>query len=303
MIPIGKPHRDPTLVTIKEAAAMTGVSEYTLRAWEDRYHVVTPRRTASGYRHYSEDDLHQIRTMTALMADGLAPRAAAAEVLRRRRLGSQGDPFAGFLAAAATLDAKGLDAELGRRFGSYDFDTLVGLWLLPALERLGAAWSAGQVSVAGEHLVAAQLMRRLSTAYDLAAPQATGATVLIGAPPGVDHQLGILAFAVACRRRGLDTTYLGNQLPISAWQDAVAHTRPRAVVTTIPRRRDAASVAKLATALDSTSTAMWVGGRYQRLAAAPAQPLGHDIPRAAQALASALATAPETTAEDPQRRK
>lgn len=303
MPPPTEPYHGDAMVTIKEAAALTGVSEYTLRAWEDRYQVVTPQRTPSGYRIYSADDLDQVRTMTTLITEGLAPRAAAAEALRRRELGSHGDPFAEFLSATAALDARRLDAELGRRFASYDFETLVRLWLLPALERLGQAWSQGQVSVAGEHLVAAQIMRRLSNAYDQAAPQATGARVLIGAPPGVDHQLGILTFAVAARRRGLDTTYLGNQLPVSAWQEAVSQSHPRAVITTIPRRRDAANVARLAAALDPTSTAIWVGGRYQHLAAEPARPLGHDIPQAAHVLATSLATEPEVATDRPQLRK
>lgn len=288
------------MVTIKEAAALTGVSEYTLRAWEDRYGVVAPQRTPSGYRVYSPTDLEQVKTMVSLIAAGLAPREAASETARRHRLGTTEDPFAELIAAAASLDARRLDAELGRRFRSHDFEVLVRLWLMPALARLGQEWGAGNVGVAAEHLVAAQLMRRLSTVYDQAKPATSAPKVLIGAPPGVDHQLGIFAFAVACRRRGLDTTYLGNQLPLSAWQEAVEQSQPRAVVTTIPRRRDAAKVAQLAAALNSTDTSLWVGGRYQHLAAEPARPLGHDIPQAAQILATALAAAPETAAAQPQ---
>ena len=40
----------PTMYTIKEAALRTGLTESVLRAWERRYGVVTPARTAGGYR-------------------------------------------------------------------------------------------------------------------------------------------------------------------------------------------------------------------------------------------------------------
>lgn len=283
------------MVTIKQAAALTGVSEHTLRAWEDRYQVVTPLRTASGYRTYSEQDLDQVRTMTTLVNSGLPARTAAAETRRRHQLGADEDPFAELIAAAASLDAKRLEAELGHRFATHDFDTLVRWWLLPALTRLGEAWSEGLVTVAGEHLVAAQLMRRLSSAYDAAAPGAAGATVLIGAPPGVDHQLGVFAFAVACRRRGLDTTYLGAQMPLSAWQDAAERSHPAAAVTTVPRRRDAPKVARLGAELGTLGIPLWVGGRYQHLGADPSRQLGHDIPQAAQILAEALAATPNAS--------
>ena len=42
---------------IKEAAARSGVSVPLLRAWERRYGIVSPTRTASGYRLYDEDAL------------------------------------------------------------------------------------------------------------------------------------------------------------------------------------------------------------------------------------------------------
>ena len=51
------------MYTIKHAAALTGVPEATLRAWERRYAVVSPHRTAAGYRLYDEDQLDVLRTM------------------------------------------------------------------------------------------------------------------------------------------------------------------------------------------------------------------------------------------------
>jgi len=48
---------EPTLFSIGEVAAMLSVSPHTIRAWERRYQVLTPRRSASRQRRYSPEDI------------------------------------------------------------------------------------------------------------------------------------------------------------------------------------------------------------------------------------------------------
>jgi PAS domain S-box-containing protein len=55
---------DATRFTIGEVAAMVGMSAHTIRAWEKRYQILTPQRTASGQRRYTMADvelLQQVR--------------------------------------------------------------------------------------------------------------------------------------------------------------------------------------------------------------------------------------------------
>src|ERR1700744_5322809 len=61
-------------------AALTGVPEPTLRAWERRYGIPTPERTASGYRLYGDREVAQVREMQRLCAGGLAAAEAARAV-------------------------------------------------------------------------------------------------------------------------------------------------------------------------------------------------------------------------------
>lgn len=277
------------MVTIKRAAELTGVSEYTLRAWERRYGLLGPARASSGYRQYGPDDLRLIHAMKSLVDDGWTPREAAAEVTRRQALGSLDDPYRELIAAAGSLDPRRVAAELDAQFSAASFEAVVDHWLLPALDRLGSSWEAGTISVASEHLVANQVMRRLAAAYDHAEPVTSDRPVLIGAPPGVDHQIGILAFAVACRHSGLPTIFLGAQVPLEAWIDAAERSTARAAVTTVPRRRDAAKAAQVVQTLALDGVPTWLGGRYQHVVGGDARLLGHSIADGAAALAAALA--------------
>lgn len=283
--------------TIKKAAELTGVSEHTLRAWERRYELFGPTRAASGYRQYSSGDVELVVAMKGLVNAGWAPRRAAAEIARRHSSGNLTDPYEGLLAAAAALDAAGVSTELDAQLANAPFETVVDQWLLPALDRLGSAWADGRVSVASEHLVANQVMRRLAAAYDRAVPPEPERPVLIGAPPGVDHQLGIFAFAVACRRAGLPTLFLGAQVPIDAWRDAAKRSRPRAAVTAVPRRGDVAKAAAVVAELSSLQVPTWLGGRYQHLVSGPAILLGHSVSAGAARLA---ATVGDTRTSDDQ---
>ena len=61
------------MYTIKEAALRTGISVPALRAWERRYGVVAPTRTAAGYRLYDDRALERLRTMRALVDAGWTP--------------------------------------------------------------------------------------------------------------------------------------------------------------------------------------------------------------------------------------
>ncbi len=277
------------MITIKKAAELTGVPEHTLRAWERRYGLVTPGRTPGGYRLYDEQSLDRFRLMHDLVQTGWAPRQAAAEALRR---GQQADASLRgeqeLVAAAAAVDGDAAEKVLDAQFARGSFETVVDEWLMPVLTVLGRAWASGEVSVAGEHLVSNLVMRRLAAAYEAAGQPASGRTLIVGAPPGVDHEIGLLAFATAARRAGLITIYLGSQLPAEAWRGAAASTGASAAVSSLHRRRDAVRLHPVVDALaDRPDLELWVGGAHQRLAPPPFRPLGHSIGGAATRLATA----------------
>lgn len=275
-------------LTIKKAAEVTGLSEHTLRAWERRYDLLAPQRTASGYRLYDRQTLARVQAMQELVRAGWSPKTAAAEIARRPPDEPVGaDPYAELIGAAAAMDALTVQQVVGERFARGSFEATVDDWMMPALVRLGKAWADGEVSVAGEHLVANVLMRRLAAAFDSARRVPPGRPVLIGAPPGVDHQLGLLAFAAACRRAGVPTIYLGAQVPLPAWRDAAARTNAFVVVTSVPRTRDAERVTRILAQLQQApAVPVAVGGRYQHLIPAPARRLGHLIGPAAATIAA-----------------
>jgi methanogenic corrinoid protein MtbC1 len=146
---------------------------------------------------------------------------------------------ADLVTAAIDLDPLAASRLLDEHFATSSFEHAVDAWLLPELERLGAAWANGDVTVAGEHIVAAAVQRRLSAAFDAAAMDSERfPLVLTGLPAGCHHELGILAYATAARRRGMAVLHLGPDLPARDWFVAVQRQQPDAVVIAVPTAAD-----------------------------------------------------------------
>lgn len=297
------------MYTIKRAAELVGVSAATLRAWERRYGIVTPHRSEGGYRVYDEDAVGVLRGMAELVADGWAPSQAAAEVVQRSSDDAAGRSDAGavppafheavparpdvvqdLVEGAAGMDAQRIATALDQLFALGTYEAVVDAHLLAAAKSLGEAWESDRVSVAGEHLAANAMMRRLSAAFEAAASYAAGARVVVGLPPGARHEIGALAFAVAARRRGLRIDYLGADLPSSDWAKAVLDPETAAVVLAIPCDDDVPAAARVIETVRAArpDILIAVGGAQQDAASAEARRLGHRVAAAAQQLAVEL---------------
>lgn len=301
------------MYNIKQAAARAGISVPVLRAWERRYGIVHPERSASGYRRFDDASVARVRTMRGLVEDGWSPSAAAAAILAgdvpitTAPAGAMAGAPAGsgtalhpagevgadltprLVAAAARLDPVAVETVLDELFSRGSFERVTIDFLFPALERLGVAWAAGEVSVAGEHLASAAVHRRIAMALEAAAGPGDGPRIVVGLPPGSRHELGALAFAVVASRAGLAVAYLGPDLPVADWVAAAAGSDATVIgVVTRRDRRPALEVARAILAARTTSLVAFGG------AAAPDEPgvlvLPAALPDAVASLRAALAS-------------
>src|SRR5262245_48728374 len=63
-------------LTIQEVARRTGTTVSTLRAWERRYGIPRPSRTASGHRLYAQPMIEQINLLKHYCSTGIRPQQA-----------------------------------------------------------------------------------------------------------------------------------------------------------------------------------------------------------------------------------
>jgi MerR family transcriptional regulator, light-induced transcriptional regulator len=208
------------------------------RAWEQRYGLLQPTRTAGGFRLYRAADEARIQRMQSLVSGGLAAAQAARLVLSGRDPAPPpaAPPATTLEAAAATLtasldrlDEPAANTALDRLFSTYTVETVLQEVVLPYLHRLGERWAAGEVSVAQEHF-ASNLLRGRLLGLAQGWGQGRGPRAILACVPGEHHELGLLAFGVALRRRGWRITYLGTDSPIGAVADLARPLAPAVVV-------------------------------------------------------------------------
>ena len=232
------PDPGPGYLRIGELTKRTGVSPELLRAWEQRYGLLQPTRTPGGFRLYSAGDEARVQRMQSLVSGGLAAAQAARLVLSggepepRTDSGSAAplEEAAGNLTASLDrLDEQAANSALDRLFSAYTVETVLQEVVLPYLHRLGERWEAGEVSVAQEHF-ASNLLRGRLLGLAQGWGQGQGPLAILACVPGEHHELGLLVFGVALRRRGWRITYLGTDSPIGAVADTARSLTPAVVV-------------------------------------------------------------------------
>ena len=266
-----------SMYSIKQAAVRSGVSIPTLRAWERRYGVVAPVRTPSGYRLYDEEAITRLQQMRGLVASGWRPREAAQRVREGltpddlpalRSASAAGDVaeaeaaeqlIEAIVGAAVNFDMEALDRALDEVFARGSFEWAMETIVFPALRQIGRAWAAGELSVGAEHAASETVRRRVAVFYEAAARPGRS-DVVIGLPPGANHDLGALAFGVASQRAGLGVLVLGANVPVDSWVVAMNQSGARLAAVGVPTERDVPAAHDVVEALRALPGRLVVAG-------------------------------------------
>ena len=258
---------DP-LLRIGELSRRTGLSADVVRAWERRYDLLRPSRTAGGFRMYSVDDISRLRLMQHYLARGVPTSQAAGLVHRVQTAALDANPGvpAGDVRKALRVMRDSLDSfddgpaerTLERLLGVFAPGAVLRDVVLPYLSELGERWACGEATIAQEHFASSFLegwMRAMARGWSRSGPH----RAVLACVPGERHTLGLIAFGLALHDLGWRITYLGADAPVRAAGHAADAVAADVVVLS------AALPATLATNLDdlrslARTRAVAVGG-------------------------------------------
>jgi DNA-binding transcriptional MerR regulator len=240
------------VLRIGELSNRVGVSPELLRAWERRYGLLRPARSAGGLRLYSPADVERVTLMQQHLAEGMAAAEAAALAVRDRvdeeaaRTALRPEAIRSELAGALdAFDEPRAQTLLDRLLAVTTVDTLLSEVVVPYLQELGERWERGEASVAQEHFASGVLRGRLlglARGWGLG----VGPAAVLACLPGEQHDLGLIAFGLALRSRGWRIVYLGPDSPIDTIADASRRIQPSLVVlNAVSRERVRPALPKL----------------------------------------------------------
>jgi MerR family transcriptional regulator, light-induced transcriptional regulator len=240
--------------SMKVVARRTGLTPHAIRVWEKRYGAVTPMRTATKRRLYSDAEIerlrllrqatlagHSIGQIAHLPTDRLLTLVAAEEEAVRppHRRGAPGSSASvppllnAAVAAIERFDAEGLEAVLRRASVECSLPVLLEQVIAPLMERIGELWQEGVLRVAHEHLASAVIRTSLELlrGTSLVPPSAPG--LIATTPAGQMHEIGALMAAMTAASDGWRVAYLGPNLPAVDIAAAAQHHQTRAVALSI----------------------------------------------------------------------
>ncbi len=251
------PELPPAALRIGELSRRLGLSDHVLRAWERRYGVLRPVRSAGGYRLYSQADEDRVRRMQAHLARGLSAAEAAQAALTEELALRPGGPAAsaagrdGLADAAGALarcldqfDEPGAQAAFDRLFARYTVETVLRDVIMPYLHELGELWAQGITSIAAEHF-ASNLLRGRLMSFARGWGHGVGPAAVLACAPGDQHDLALLAFGIVLHRNGWRVEYLGADTPVREVARIAADTSAdlAVVVAALPGRFDGCTAA------------------------------------------------------------
>jgi len=249
------------LLRIGELSRRLGVSDHVLRAWERRYGLLRPVRSAGGFRLYSEADADRVRRMRAHVAAGMSAAEAARAALDDELTfpavrpepgtppgveapGGIGESRAARSEALANLakatdeyDEPAAHAVLDRLLSTLTVETVLRDVVIPYLHELGARWARGEVSVAQEHFATHVIRGRLA-GLTQGWGRGHGPRAILACPPEELHDMALLAFGIVLNRNGWRIEYLGANTPLGDLIRMAGAQRPDLVVVaaTTPER-------------------------------------------------------------------
>jgi len=227
------PDGSPVL-RIGELSRRAGVSDHVLRAWESRYGLLQPVRSAGGFRLYSEADALRVRRMQAHLARGLSAAEAARAVLGEDS-GAGADPGrAGELSgdlrqALDAFDEPAAQAVLDRLVSDLSLTAVLRDVVLPYLAELGERWERGTASVAQEHFATNVIRGRLA-GLARGWGNGHGPRAVLACPPGELHDLALMVFGIVLNRNGWRIDYFGMSTPVEELTRTVDARHPDLVV-------------------------------------------------------------------------
>ena len=273
------------LYPIRVVAAQTGLGVHTLRAWERRYGLPRPTRTAGEHRLYRMEDIVLLRRVQALIARGTPPSRACSLVLEKSDDAGPSDdsemPTDGYpdtnrssspamalcaqlRVAFISLDEEAASSALCEAFTLFGPELALEQVVLPTLVNLGTAWAEGSASIATEHFASSVIRARLLSAFEGACLNDRQPLAVLGAGPGDQHEIPSMALALLLRRRGWRTIFLGQDTPLEALRDAISRTNPYLVCLSAATLDTVPALVKTFTALrrmpEFTAVVLGYGG-------------------------------------------
>jgi DNA-binding transcriptional MerR regulator len=208
--------------SIKDLEQLSGIKAHTLRIWEQRYNLLSPKRTDTNIRYYDDEDLKLILNVALLNDNGFKISKIVSmdrsemrdEVMRlTERSLTHDDQLHALTISMIEMDEERFDKILSINILKLGFEQTMMNIIYPFMSKIGVLWQTGAINPAQEHFISNLVRQKLIVAIDGQIHTNTGKKFLLFLPEGELHEVSILFASFLIKNKGHKVIYLGQNTP------------------------------------------------------------------------------------------
>lgn len=210
--------------SIKDLEVLSGVKAHTIRIWEKRYGLLTPQRTTTNIRYYTDDDLRKIINVSLLIRNGhKISRIAAWDSEKMRSTVMELEQTSmpdhecadQMISAIINFDLRTFDRLVSDYIDKNGLEEAFQRVFFKFMEKLGVYWHAGAIYPAQEHFVFNFLRQKIIAEINqLGIAGEYSRTILFFLPEKEMHEMSLLFYSYLARKKNLNVIYLGAMVPL-----------------------------------------------------------------------------------------
>lgn len=230
--------------SIKDLEKLSGIKAHTIRIWEQRYNIVTPKRTKTNIRYYQDEDLKLLLNIALLNKNGIkiskiakltneeiAEKVAAISEINFE-YGTQLDALT---ISMIEMDEYKFDRIISTNIQQLGFERTMLEIIYPFLDKLSILWLTGSINPVQENFMSYLIRQKIIVAIEKES-LVSGDGVpkfLIYLPEGERQELSLLFMHYLLKSRKNQVIYIGQEISLSDLKDASNIHRPDFIFTMI----------------------------------------------------------------------
>ncbi len=210
--------------TIKDLENLSGIKAHTIRIWEQRYSLLSPQRTDTNIRYYSNTELKTVLNIALLNKygfkishiDKMSAGTIKEKILSLSHSDAQQERMVNELIGfMVEMDVDAFESTLNKYIEDKGIEKCIIQIIFPFLSRVGILWLTNHINPGQEHLVTNLIRNKLVVGLE-AVPTNLNCknTALLFLPEGEHHELGILFACYLLKSRGVRVVYVGSNIPL-----------------------------------------------------------------------------------------
>ncbi len=208
--------------SIKDLEQLSGIKAHTLRIWEQRYNLLSPKRTDTNIRYYDDDDLKLILNVALLNDNGFKiSKIASMDAVEMRseviklteRSLTHDDQIHALTISMIEMDEERFDKVLSSNISKLGFEQTMLNIIYPFMSKIGVLWQTGAINPAQEHFISNLVRQKMIVAIDGQKKFTGGKKFLLFLPEGELHEISLLFASYLIKTKGHKVIYLGQSTP------------------------------------------------------------------------------------------